>query len=142
MMRPGMTSTPVPWIPKAPNTRIPMSGPTATPTVPAVTYTDIPALRRHRGSSARTSSAPNGWNAPDPSPEASASRRSSGKLLTKPTSENVSAVQHSARPVNRVPNRSARTPKRGWDTAAMPPYARLTSPTVARLRWKRPIKIG
>src|ERR1700682_6261334 len=88
----------------------------------------MPALRRHAGSSARTSSAPMGWNAPDPRPEAKASSTRSGKVVTKPISEKVSAVQTSVRPVNRVPNRSGSTPKRGCDTAAMPLYARLTSP--------------
>jgi hypothetical protein len=34
------------------------------------------------------------------------------------------------------------TPKSGWEMAAMPLYARLTRPTVARLSRKRPIKIG
>src|SRR5205823_3758559 len=69
-------------MPKTPKSKMPMSGPAATPTVPAVTYTDMPRLPRHAGSSPRTSSAPNGWNAPEPRPDASASASSSGKLST------------------------------------------------------------
>src|SRR5881409_2304548 len=94
-------------MPKAPKRRMPIKGPAATPTVPAVTYTDMPRLRRQAGSSSRTSSAPRGWNAPDPRPEARASATRRGKLLTKPTTANVTAVHASASPVNRVPKRSA-----------------------------------
>ena len=39
---------------------------------------------------------------------------------TKPTSAKVRAVQPSATPVIRVPNRSAMTPKAGCEIAAVP----------------------
>ena len=61
---------------------------------------------------------------------------------TNPTRANVIAVQASEMPVKRVPYRSAMTPNSGCEMAAVPLYARLINPTVAKFRSNRPISTG
>ena len=85
-----------------------------------MTYRDIAMFSPRGGSRERTVTAPNGWKVPDPMPESSAMPTRIGKLGAKPAAAKLIAVQARARPVKRVPQRSATNPNTGWDTAPMP----------------------
>lgn len=78
-------------------------------------------MLRRSGRIRRTETAPKGWNAPDPIPEAAAIPTRIGNVGAKPIAANEAAVHTSASPVKRVPYRSARNPNRGCESEAVPP---------------------
>src|SRR5262245_23186651 len=129
-------------MPKTLTRATPVGGPAGAPTVSPVTEVDIAVFAPGSGRRPRTVSAPNGWKAPEPRPDSAATATKPGKVGTKPTAANVTAVHASASPVKRVPWRSARMPNSGWDTDAIPVYASVTRPTVARFSWNRLMRSG